>query len=157
VREHAGRARTVAATRHRVLIGHPDEEPRPQPAVGGWHWVEWLCEYAGTLFQLFLGFGAVALFETPASPLYVRLGSPWLRLVVIGLCFGLLAAAVAVSPVGRRSGAHLNPAVTLGFWANGHTSPHDLAGYAVAQTLGALTAASGFSWFWGTWAHAVHG
>ncbi len=145
---------TRSAPRPR-LIGHPDDEPRPQPKVGGWHWTEWGCEYVGTAFQLFLGFSVVALLEAPSSPLHRDVGSPGLRLAVIGAAFGILAAVVAVSPLGRRSGAHLNPAVTLGFWATGHTHRDDLAGYAVAQTLGALTAATGFDAAWGSWATGV--
>lgn len=137
------------------LAGHPDDHPAPQPKVEGWHWVEWLCEYAGTAFQLFLGFAAVALLEAPGSRLHGLVPSAAGRLLVIGAIFGLLAALVAVSPLGRRSGAHLNPAVTVGFWANGHTSRSDVAGYVLAQVLGALTAAAGFVAAWGTLARQV--
>jgi aquaporin Z len=50
-------------------------------------------------------------------------------------------ALIAVSPLGRLSGAHLNPAVTLGFWALGHVSLRDLAGYVAAQLVGGLAGA----------------
>lgn len=128
----------------------------PQPKVGGWHWVEWVSELGGTFVQLFVGFGAVALLESPLAPGYQSISSAPVRLFLIGLVFGLLAAAVAVSPPGRRSGAHLNPAVTVGFWARGHTHPHDLAGYVVAQMLGALAAAACFHATFGPWATSVH-
>lgn len=114
--------------------------------------MEWACEFAGTAFQLFLGFGVVALLESSRSPLPRALPSAGLRLALIGIAFGALAAVVALSPLGRRSGAHLNPAVTLGFWATGHTHRDDVLGYATAQVLGALTAAAGFVAAWGTWA-----
>lgn len=140
---------------HPPLSGHPDEASAPQPKVGGWHWVEWGCEYAGTAFQLFVGFGAVALLEAPQSPVRHDIPFGWLRLIIIGTVFGVLAAIVAVSPLGRRSGAHLNPAVTVGFWATGHTHRDDVVGYVVAQTLGALTAAAGFAAVWGSWATGV--
>jgi hypothetical protein len=42
------------------LQGDPHKAVAPQPKTGGWHWVEWACEFGGTIFQLFLGFGAVA-------------------------------------------------------------------------------------------------
>ena len=147
----------LPATRphHPPLGGHPDETSSPQPKVGGWHWVEWGCEYVGTAFQLFVGFGVVALFEAPQSPLRRDVPLGWLRLIIIGAAFGILAAIVAVSPLGRRSGAHLNPAVTVGFWATGHTHRDDVVGYVVAQTLGALTAAAGFAAAWGSWAAGV--
>jgi aquaporin Z len=62
---------------------------------------------------------------------------------------------MALSPIGRRSGAHLNPAVTLGFFLRGHTHAHDLAGYAVAQALGAIAAAAAFAALGGHWAAGV--
>jgi aquaporin Z len=75
--------------------------------------------------------------------------------VAIGLAFGLLVAAIALSPLGRRSGAHLNPVVTLGFWLRGHIHSHDLAGYTVAQLLGALAAAALLRGAWGNWASRI--
>lgn len=122
----------------------------------GWHWVEWLCEFGGTAFQLFLGFSVVALLEAPGAPGRTAIPSDGLRLVLIGVAFGLLAAVVAISPVGKRSGAHLNPAVTVGFFAQKHTSVSDLVGYVAAQVLGALLAAVGLHAAWGHYARAIH-
>lgn len=138
------------------LTGHPDDHPAPQPRVGGWHWVEWACEYAGTAFQLFLGFTVVGLMEAAGAPGRELIRNGGIRLILLGVTFGTLAAVVATSPIGRRSGAHLNPAVTLGFWGRRHTSLADLAGFAVAQTAGALTAAAGFAAAWPAWAHNIH-
>lgn len=139
-----------------ALKGHRDDRAQPQPKVGGWHWTEWGCELVGTAFQLFLGFSVVAVLEAPGAPGRDAIGSNDVRLVLIGLTFGLLAAVVATSPFGRRSGAHLNPAVTLGFFARRHTHLHDLIGYALAQVVGALVAAAGFATAWNTWARGVN-
>jgi aquaporin Z len=141
---------------HHGLQGHPEDAPAPQHRASGWHYVDWACEFAGTAFQLFVGFGVVALLESPHSPASGALPG-WARLVLIGLAFGLLAAAVALSPVGRRSGAHLNPAVTLGFFLQGHTPWRDLVGFALGQTAGATLAAAGFVAAWGSWATSVAG
>ena len=147
-REAAARAgpRTTVVT---------DETTAPQPKVGGWHWIELSCEFVGTFGQLLLGFAAIALLESPLSAARRAIGSGDARLLLIGVCFGVLAAVVAVSPLGRRSGAHLNPAVTLGFWARGHTHTHDLIGYAIAQVLGALAAAACFAAALRDWARTV--
>jgi aquaporin Z len=138
------------------LQGRPDDPPSPQPKASGWHPLDWGCECLGTAAQLAAGFSVVALLEAPESPGRQAIGSPGLRLVLIGVAFGLLAAAVALSPIGRRSGAHLNPAVTFGFWLRRHTPGRDAVGYAVGQSVGALAAAAVFVAIWGGWARHVH-
>lgn len=120
----------------------------PQPAASGLHLAEWAAEFGGTAFQLFCGFSVVALLLAPLAA-GTFLGPSDLRLALVGVAFGVLAAVVAVSPPGRRSGAHLNPAVTFAFWLRRHVHPHDLAGYVLAQFLGATTAAWLFDVVWG--------
>jgi aquaporin Z len=43
--------------------------------------------------------------------------------------------------LGHISGAHLNPAVTIGLWAGGRISSKDIAPYIISQILGAIAAA----------------
>jgi aquaporin Z len=138
------------------LKGHPADPATPQPKASGWHLTDRACEFLGTALHLFLGFGAVAVLESPQSTLTSALPG-WARLVLIGIAFGVLAAIVATSPIGRRSGAHLNPAVTLGFYLRGHTPARDLLGYVAAQVVGALVAAVGFVSAWQAWAPSIHG
>jgi aquaporin Z len=78
------------------------------------------------------------------------------RLLLTGLLFAGTGSLVALSPLGRRSGAHLNPAVTLGFYTQRKVHPHDLAGYIVAQLLGALAAVTLLRLAWGHRATALH-
>lgn len=61
--------------------------------------------------------------------------------VGVGLVFGLVVVAM-VYATGHVSGAHLNPAVTLGFVLARHFPPRRLAGYWVAQVVGAVAAAA---------------
>jgi aquaporin Z len=137
-------------------VGDPEHpEAQPQPRTGGWHLAEWASELLGTFLLLFPGFCVVVVLNSPSSPLFGDVPGSGLRLVVIGLAFGLLVAAVALSPLGRRSGAHLNPAVTFGFWLRGHVHPHDLAGYTIAQLAGALAAAGLLRAALGDWATRI--
>ena len=82
------------------------------------HWPEFLAEAAGlALFMLSAASFAALLFH-PASPV-ARLSLPPLALrTLMGLAMGVTAVAIIYSPPGRRSGAHLNPAVTLGLVAH---------------------------------------
>jgi len=92
----------------------------------------------------------------PTSPITPHLHSMSVRLLLTGLLFAGTGSLVALSPIGRRSGAHLNPAVTLAFWTQHKVHPHDLAGYVTAQLLGALTAAAGLRLAWGHTARVLH-
>jgi aquaporin Z len=60
------------------------------------------------------------------------------RLLLTGLIFAGTGSLIAISPLGRRSGAHLNPVVTLAFWTQHKVHWHDLLGYLVSQFVGAI-------------------
>jgi aquaporin Z len=102
------------------------------------HWPEILMEALGLgLFMLSAGlFGT--LLEAAGSPLRTILPEPLVRRTVMGVVMGLTAIGLIYSPWGRRSGAHINPAVTLTFLRLGRVGPADAAGYVVAQFLGGL-------------------
>jgi aquaporin Z len=97
---------------------------------------------------VFLDFG-------PSSPVAELLPSRSARFLVTGVLFAGCGSLVAVSPLGRCSGAHLNPAVTLAFWTQRRVHVHDLAGYVVAQLLGGVAAAYLLAWIWGPTARAL--
>ena len=59
----------------------------------------------------------------------------------VSIAFGLTVVAMAYG-VGHISGAHLNPAVSFGVWANGRMSFKDMLIYWVAQIIGAICAAA---------------
>ena len=125
---------------------------RPQPGV---HLVEWGCELLGTAILLIGGLSAVCLDFGSHSPIAAHLHSTSARLLLTGLLFPGVGSLVALSPIGRRSGAHLNPAVTLGFWCHRKVHPHDLAGYVVAQLVGALVGTAVVLGLWGARARSV--
>lgn len=102
------------------------------------HWPEYLSESLGLgLFMLSAcGFG-VLLFH-PASPVVMLVPSLMLRSLGMGVAMGLTNVANIYSPWGRRSGAHLNPAVTLTFFRLGKVDRRDLLGYIGAQFIGGV-------------------
>ena len=128
----------------------PGEWP-PQP---GLHPVEWSCELLGTALLLLGGLSAVCLDFGPHSPLRGLTSS--VRLLLTGLLFAGTGSLLAISPLGRRSGAHLNPVVTLAFWTQRKVHPHDLAGYVGGQLLGAVLGTAAVAGLWGGEARAVH-
>ena len=87
------------------------------------HWPEYLMEAAELgLFMISAGV-FVSLLEHPASPVRQAIADPVLRRVLIGLAMGLTAISIVYSPLGQRSGAHFNPAVTLTFFRLGKVAP----------------------------------
>jgi aquaporin Z len=119
------------------------------------HRTEWLCEALGTMLLLVGGLSAVCLDFGRGSWVAEHIPSTSLRLLITGALFAATGSFVAISPIGRRSGAHLNPAVTLAFRITGHVHPHDLAGYWVAQFVGALVGAGLTRLLWGGVARSV--
>lgn len=71
------------------------------------------------------------------SPAVIVIPSVRLRLFLTGLVLGGAGSLVAITPLGRLSGAHLNPAISLGFFTLGRMQLQDLLGYAIAQIAGA--------------------
>jgi glycerol uptake facilitator protein len=94
----------------------------------------YLGEFIGTMILIILGDGVVAgvlLRNSKAE------NSGW---VVITLGWGM-AVAVAVYCVVQFSGAHINPAVSIGFAVTGGLPWAQLPGYIIAQFLGAFVGA----------------
>jgi aquaporin Z len=75
------------------------------------------------------------------SPMTHLLPNERLRMILGGLLFGTIGSAIALSPLGKESGAHINPAVTMGFWMMRKLDHRAALGYIVAQLLGACLGA----------------
>ncbi len=102
------------------------------------HWPEYLMEAFGLGVFMVSACCFGALLEHPASPARQALQDAGLRRLLMGLAMGATAAGLIYSPWGRRSGAHLNPAVTLTFLRLGKLKREDAAFYAAAQAAGGL-------------------
>ncbi|MFN2155833.1 MAG: MIP/aquaporin family protein [Anaerolineae bacterium] len=87
-------------------------------------------EALGTFALLFVGTGAVIVNDlTDGSVSHVG----------VSLAFGLTVMAM-IYAVGDVSGAHLNPAVTLGFWVASRLPGRDVLPYVLSQSVGAIAA-----------------
>lgn len=100
------------------------------------HWPEYLLE--ATELALFMiaacAFG-VLLFH-PASPVVTAVQNELVRRLFMGLAMGGTAVVIIFSPLGQRSGAHFNPAVTLTYLRLGKVKPWDAAFYILFQFIG---------------------
>ena len=94
-------------------------------------------ELIGTALLVLVGLSLVILMFGTGSPIIRVVPSEGVRRVITGFLFGSTGALIALSPIGRESGAHINPAVTLGFWLMGKMDARVAIGYVVAQLIGA--------------------
>lgn len=92
-----------------------------------WRWNAVLAELVGTFIFFFVGMGAAAAMGADRT--------------MIALAHGL-ALAVMVSALGAVSGAHFNPAVTMGLWLASRIDGRRALAYVFAQLIGALLAAA---------------
>jgi aquaporin Z len=88
-------------------------------------------EFLGTLWLVLGGCGSAVL-----AAAFPQVG---IGLHGVSLAFGLTVLTMAYA-IGRISGAHLNPAVSIGLWAAGRFPAKELAPYIVAQVLGGIAA-----------------
>ena len=96
-----------------------------------------LAEVIGTALLLLSGLSLVISVNGAGSPVPQWVPNEAVRRSLTGFVFGTFGALISVSPVGRVSGAHINPAVTCGFLLAGKLEPRAALGYVIAQLAGA--------------------
>lgn len=89
-------------------------------------------EFLGTFWLVFGGCGSAVL-----AAAFPELG---IGFTGVSLAFGLTVLTMAYA-VGHISGAHFNPAVTVGLWAGGRFPASDIVPYIIVQVLGGIAAA----------------
>ena len=94
---------------------------------------KYFAEFLGTFWLVLGGCGSAAL-----SAAFPEVG---IGLLGVSLAFGLTVLTIAYS-LGHISGAHLNPAVSVGLWIGGRFEGKDLLPYIILQILGGITAAA---------------
>jgi aquaporin Z len=103
------------------------------------HWPEYLMEAAELGIFMLSACAFTVLLYHPASPLSHSFPAEIVRRAAMGIAMGATAIAITFSPLGKRSGAHFNPAVTLTFFRLGKVDAGDAVFYIVAQFAGGIT------------------
>ncbi len=111
-----------------------------KPLTGRWqeHWPEYLIEAWGLGLFMVNACLAGAILEYPASPVHQAIPNELARRGLFGLAMGLTIVFLVYCPWGKRSGAHINPAITLTFLRLGKIAPSDALFYIMAQFAGGL-------------------
>jgi aquaporin Z len=100
-------------------------------------WQTFLSELVGTGLLVLVGLTIVIFMFGTGSPGVRMIPSEGLRRLITGFLFGTTGALIALSPVGKESGAHINPVVTFGFWMMRKLETRAAFGYVLAQLVGA--------------------
>lgn len=93
---------------------------------------KYIAELIGTFALVFCGTGAIMINDITGGAV-THLG--------IAMTFGFIVTAM-IYTIGDISGAHINPAVSIAFWAAGEFSSRDLIPYILAQLIGAIFASA---------------
>jgi aquaporin Z len=118
-------------------------------------WREFAAEFAGTALLLVIGLSAVVVDFAEGSPVPDWIPDGNLRRLLTGIVFAGGATLIVYSPLGKRSGGHINPAVTLAFLRLGKITWRSAGGYLASQFLGALAGAAIVQLVWGSLAAQV--
>jgi aquaporin Z len=101
------------------------------------HWPEYLMEAGEMSLFVFCICSFATLLQHPASPVRHFVISGIVRRALMGLAVGATVMALIMSPWGKQSGGHINPAMTFAFYRLGKLRPWDALFYWVAQFSGA--------------------
>jgi aquaporin Z len=114
------------------------------PRVSPWtatlaeHWPEYAAEGLGLGLFMISACTFGTLLAHPDSPVVRLVRNPTLLRTLMGMAMGSTSAALVYSKFGKRSGAHMNPSVTLTFFRLGKIQSIDALFYIAAQFVGAI-------------------
>ena len=103
------------------------------------HWPLYIFEGVElALFMISACVFSVILFD-PSFPVQNEIPSPLLRRLLMGISMGVTAILIIHSSMGKRSGAHFNPAITLTYFRLGKISRPDAFFYVLFQFIGGVS------------------
>ena len=134
--------------RQRMMLPEPWTFKEPLITTNRWsdqmidalrkHWPEYLMEAAELGLFMISACAFTVLLYHPLSPIATAISNELLRRALMGIAMGSTAIALIFSPLGKRSGAHFNPSVTLTFLRLGKIRPWDAAFYTLFQFVGGV-------------------
>jgi aquaporin Z len=104
-------------------------------------WRLFCYELGGTAVLVLVGLSLVIVMFGTRSPMAQLVPSEGLRRLITGFLFGTTGASIALSVVGKESGAHINPAVTMVFWLFRRLDSRTAVIYVLAQIAGGIIGA----------------
>ena len=97
-----------------------------------------ISEFIGTALLLLVGLSIVIFMFGSGSPMANLIPNVKVRQIITGFLFGSVGASIALSNIGKVSGAHINPAVTMVFWLFRKLEGRLAITYILAQVTGAI-------------------
>lgn len=115
-----------------------------RPALGAFgslrfHWPEYLMEAGELALYMFFVCAFATLLQHPGSPLRHLIVSGFFRRTLMGLAMGTTVISIVMTPWGKQSGGHFNPAITFTFYRLGKVDFWDALFYGAAHFLGAMS------------------
>ena len=111
-------------------------------------------EFIGTAALCFAGLSMV-IFNWGSGSILKPLMPGWVLRLISGFLFGTIGCLIGLSRVGKISGAHINPAMSLAFYLQGKMAPGACTGYIVCQMFGAAAGCLPLLYIWGQWGASV--
>ncbi len=103
-------------------------------------WI-YLSECIGTALLVLVGLSIVIINNGEGSPVRNWIPDDGVRRYLTGFLFGTTGCLITLSPVGKISGAHINPIVSLAFRLKKRMLPLHTMGYMIAQLAGSVMGA----------------
>lgn len=107
---------------------------------------KFISEFVGTMLLVIFGCGAAVAANQYVTSIY-NIALPF-TMLLIAFAFGLILMAL-VYTIGKVSGCHVNPAVSIAALINGRVTVFECVYYVCAQVLGGIAGAGVLSWIFG--------